>query len=582
MSARGILLALCGAVLTAHGTTLDVTVRHVFDGSPLLLDSLRYENAAGETLSVTRLSYLLSGFALEREEGGWVELPGQVAWLDAEAHRVDARLAAVPAGKYRAVGFDVGLAPEQNDNTDLSKLAPDNPLNPNVNGLHWSWQGGYIFLALEGHYRDAAQVIRGYALHLARDKNRTRINLPVLMDLRHDGTLALDFDLGAMLNAPRPLSFEKDGSATHSRDGDPVAAAMIMNLPAAFRVERFISSLPSISLPSPIKPLYMPVSFTPYPFTMSRTFPIPDLPRDNPLIRERVTLGERLFHDPLLSRDGTVSCSSCHQASSDFSDPRRFSLGVDGRVGTRHAMPLFNLAWKSSFFWDGRAPSIRAQVWTPIQDHAEMDETPARVIEKLTASPAYAPLFTAAFGSPQITQEKVGLAIENFLLTITSYNAKFDRAMRGQEKFTPEEQRGFQLFMTEYEPRTGQYGADCFHCHGGALFTDHQFHNNGLPLAPGDTGRYAITHKEADRGKFATPSLRNLLYTGPYMHDGRFTTLEQVVAHYDHGVVRTPTLDPNLAKHPDDGLKLSPADQQAIVAFLKTLSESAPIQVTKN
>jgi len=127
--------------------------------------------------------------------------------------------------------------------------------------------------------------------------------------------------------------------------------------------------------------------------------------------------------------------------------------------------------------------------------------------------------------------------------------------------------------MTEYEPRTGQYGADCFHCHGGALFTDHQFHNNGLELAAGDTGRYAVTHDEADRGKFATPSLRNLGRTGPYMHDGRFTTLEEVVAHYDHGVQRTATLDPSLAKHPDDGLKLSATDQRAIVAFLNTLND---------
>jgi cytochrome c peroxidase len=567
-----LLLVLCA---TARCTVLELEMSRVFNGDPLLLDSLRYQNAAHETLSVTRLSYLLSGFALQREDGSWVELPAQAIWMDEGAHRQEGRLAGIPDAEYRALRFDVGLGAAQNA-ADPATLPPDDPLNPNLDGLHWSWQGGYIFLALEGYYRAASGELRGYELHLAREQNRTRITLPVPMDLRHDGALAINLDIGALLGSPRALSFETDGASTHSRDADPVAAALVGNLTATFGVRQFISSLPAISLPSPIKPLYMPAVFTPYRFTMSRSFPIPDLPRDNPLIEERVALGSRLFHDPMLSRDGSISCASCHQQDHAFSDPRRFSVGVDGRTGTRHAMPLFNLAWKTSFFWDGRAASLREQPWTPIQEHTEMDEKPERVIAKVSAAPAYGPLFNAAFGSPEVTREKIGLALENFLLTLTSYNAKFDRAMRGQEKLTADEQHGFQLFMTEYEPRTGQYGADCFHCHGGALFTDHQFHNNGLELAPGDTGRYAVTHDEADRGKFATPSLRNLGRTGPYMHDGRFTTLEEVVAHYDHGVQRSATLDPSLAKHPDDGLKLSPADQRAIVAFLNTLNDEGP------
>ena len=126
--------------------------------------------------------------------------------------------------------------------------------------------------------------------------------------------------------------------------------------------------------------------------------------------------------------------------------------------------------------------------------------------------------------------------------------------------------------MTEYEPRTGQFGADCFHCHGGPLFSDHQFHNNGLAPDDADPGRFRVTNNEADRNKFSTPSLRNIARTAPYMHDGRFATLEEVVAHYDHGVTRTPTLDPNLAKHPPEGLNLSEADQRALVAFLKSLN----------
>ena len=293
----------------------------------------------------------------------------------------------------------------------------------------------------------------------------------------------LDFDLAALFNVPRPLSFERDGTATHSRAGDPIAAKLVANLPGAFRVTQVLSAAPAISRPVPVKPLYLPEKFTPYRFTMSGTFPVPDLPRDNPLIEERVALGKALFSETALSRDGTLSCASCHVSQSAFADPRRYSLGVRGQTGRRHAMPLLNLAWKSSFFWDGRAPSLRAQALMPIQDHTEMDESLTNVVAKLSCrrrgargvlrpTNDYPALFAAAFGSPEITAEKVGLALEQFVLTLTSFDSKFDRAMRGKARLTADEQRGFELFMTEYEPRTGQFGADCFHCHGGANFSD--------------------------------------------------------------------------------------------------------------
>ena len=554
------------------GATLEIAMRHTFNGDPLLLDSLRYQNAAGETVSFTRMSYLLSGFAIEREDGTWLEVPDQHAWMDAAKRRTSLRLDGIAGGKYRALRFHIG--PDATANaSDPAKLAADHPLNANLNGLHWSWQGGYIFLAIEGHFRAGASELKGYAHHLARDPNRTRISLAAPLDLTHDAAVLLDFDLGTLLNAPRPISFEKDGTATHSRDGDPIAAALVANLPGSFRVAQVLSSAPAISRPSPVKPLYLPEKFTPYRFTMSGTFPVPDLPRDNPLIEERVALGKALFNETTLSRDGTLSCASCHVANFAFTDARRFSLGVRGQKGTRNSMPLINLAWKTSFFWDGRAPSLRAQALMPIEDHTEMDETLDRVTAKLAATKEYPPLFTAAFGSPEITPEKLGLAIEQFLLTLTAFNAKFDHALRGNAVLTDDEKRGFELFMTEFEPRTGQRGADCFHCHGGPLFSDHQFHNNGLAPNDDDTGRFRITHAESDRNKFATPSLRNVARTAPYMHDGRFATLEEVVAHYSTGMHRSPTLDPNLAKHPEGGLQLSPADQHALVAFLKTLTE---------
>jgi cytochrome c peroxidase len=209
----------------------------------------------------------------------------------------------------------------------------------------------------------------------------------------------------------------------------------------------------------------------------------------------------------------------------------------------------------------------------PIQDHLEMDEKPDRIAEKLKADPLYPPLFLQAFGSGAITPETIALALENFLLTKLSFDSKFDRALKGSEPLTEQEQRGLELFFTESEPRLGRRGADCFHCHGGALFSDHGFHNNGLPLTD-DLGLAAITGKDTDRFKFSTPSLRNVGLTAPYMHDGRFATLEEVVKHYNEGFVASETLDPNLAKHPG-GLGLSAEDQAELVAFLKALSDPA-------
>jgi cytochrome c peroxidase len=237
-------------------------------------------------------------------------------------------------------------------------------------------------------------------------------------------------------------------------------------------------------------------------------------------------------------------------------------------------MPLFNLAWQTNFFWDGRAQSLREQVLAPIQNPMEMHATLDFVITNLTGG-GYTTAFEAAFGSREITSDRIARALEQYLLTLVSGNSKFDRIQAGQEKPTDEEAKGYQLFFTEYDPRHDQYGADCFHCHGGALFSDFGFHNNGLDLDANttDSGRSAITQRKSDWAKFKTPSLRNVAATGPYMHDGRFNTLEEVIAHYVQGVQRSDTLDPNLAKHPDGGVPLSAGDQRALIAFLKTLTD---------
>lgn len=549
---------------------MEIIIEPVFQGEPLRLDSLRYQIAGGETLSVTRLSYLLSGFAVERDDGQWLEIPGTVAWMDSASRRNSIQLEDLPAGSYRSIRFHIG--PDAATNAaDVAKFPASHPLNPNLNGLHWSWQGGFIFMSVEGLFRNATSEPKGFAHHLARDPNRTRISLNTTLDLTHDAAVIVHFDLAHLFNAPRRLSFEKDGAATHSREGDPIAAALVANLPGSFRVNRQVSAAHIVRNRPAVVPIDLPEKFTPYRFAMSRTFPVPDLPRDNPLIEERVALGEKLFHDTAISHDGSVSCASCH-ADSAFTDRLPLSIRIDGKMGDRNSMPLFNLAWKREFFWDGRAPSLREQVLMPIADHREMDESLENVSKKLTKSPCYARLFGAAFRSEGITAEKIALALEQFLLTLSARDAKFDQAISGKTKLTEQETRGFELFMTEYEPRTGQFGADCFHCHGGALFSDHQFHNNGL--SGDDRGRAKVTGSAADHGKFATPSLRNIALTAPYMHDGRFATLEEVVEHYSSGVQRSPTLDPNLAKHPANGLNLATADKAALVAFLKTLTSA--------
>jgi cytochrome c peroxidase len=297
------------------------------------------------------------------------------------------------------------------------------------------------------------------------------------------------------------------------------------------------------------------------------------LPSDNPLTVEGVNLGRRLFHDARLSKNNSQSCATCHDQRKAFAEERRNSIGESGQIGRRNAMPLVNLAWAREFFWDGRANSLREQVLIPIQDAHEMNETLERVVAKLEDVEDYPARFQAAFGSAGITSGRMALALEQFLLTLVSQESKFDRAARRLDTLTPQEQRGLQLFVTEHDPARGLRGADCFHCHGGNLFSNHQFLNNGLEERAGDLGRMEVTGRETDRAKFKVPTLRNVALTAPYMHDGRFATLEEVVEHYNGSLHRSPNLDPNLAKHPESGLGLSPEDKADLVAFLKALTD---------
>jgi cytochrome c peroxidase len=580
--AIGLFFALFVPLASALPATLQIHIAPKVSGQELQPGSLRYQTSANETFSITRVSYLVSDFALQRDDGSWLQLSNTVAWMDFQQNRDSIRLEDIPAGEFRTLHFSVGLNTNLN-HADIVSFPATHPLNPNLNGLYWSWQGGFIFLALEGLWRNASGELDGWAYHLARDTNCMRVTLAAPLTITNETKLELDFDLATVLNAPRPLSFTREGSSTHSRDGDPISAALVKNLPGAFRVHRITQLTREEIAATHLAPLYLPKQFTPFEFQMGATFPMPDLPRDNPLTVERVELGQKLFFEKSFSINDRQSCADCHLSEKAFTDGLTTARGAEGVFGPRKTMPLFNLAWKKEFFWDGRAKSLREQVLDPIQNPSEMHQSLTNLVLKLSrTNDSYSPLFTKAFGSPEITMEKITLALENYLLTLTSFDSKFDRVMRGDQTFSAEEQRGFELFSTEYDPRLGQLGADCFHCHGGPLFQSQSFANNGLDATFSDKGRGKVTGWTLDNGKFAVPSLRNVALTAPYMHDGRFKTLEEVIEHYATGVKRSATLDPNLAKHPDGGIPLSPADKHALVAFLKTLTDEkfVPLSAT--
>jgi len=297
----------------------------------------------------------------------------------------------------------------------------------------------------------------------------------------------------------------------------------------------------------------------------SRLGKLPKLkhPLDNPYSEKVSLLGEKIFFDPILSSDNSISCASCHNPKNSFSDTRRFSIGVDGKLGSRHAMPLANIAWGLSFFWDGRASSLEEQALAPVTNPLEMNESWPNVLNKLNSHPEYPSLFLEAFGVSVITKELVSKSIAQYERGLLSVNSKYQRYLRGEESLSVMETQGMNLFFSEK--------AECFHCHGGALLSDQGFHSNGLDLITLDLGLGGVTHKTVDMGKFKTPSLQNVAYRTHYMHDGRFTTLEQVVDHYNNGVKNSPNLDPLFQN--GRTLDLTETEKKALVEFLKSFSD---------
>ncbi|MCB0707325.1 MAG: cytochrome-c peroxidase [Saprospiraceae bacterium] len=314
---------------------------------------------------------------------------------------------------------------------------------------------------------------------------------------------------------------------------------------------------------------------TPFQFTYGN-FPDPDLPSDNPLSIAGVELGRMLFYEKMLSKDGSQACASCHLQTDAFTDIRQFSVGVEGLNGKRQAMAAFNLAWhQNGFFWDGRAPGLRDQSLMPIQDPLEMNETLEGVILKLSGSTAYRDQFVRAFENGKINALNISLALEQFMFTIVSVNSRYDQFVKGEVELSESEQRGYDLFFTEYDPWGSEKGGECFHCHAGFNFTNDRFMNNGLDAEAAftDEGRFKVTGDPADRAKFKVPSLRNIALTAPYMHDGRFATLEEVLDHYIAGVKDSPTVDPLMQYNLNPGLDLDAQDKQDLINFLQTLTD---------
>lgn len=314
---------------------------------------------------------------------------------------------------------------------------------------------------------------------------------------------------------------------------------------------------------------------TPYTLKLPEWLPTPSLPDDNPLTIQGIKLGNKLFFEKKLSRDNSQSCGSCHNQQLAFTDNlKALSVGIRGLEGKRNSMPIFNMFYhKTGFFWDGRSQTLREQSLIPIEDHLEMDDNLQNVVEKLKNQKEYPQLFFDAFGNTEINPERLGLALEQYMLSIVSGNSKYDRVQAGLEEFTPSEERGFNLFFAEREMITIFKGADCFHCHSGPNFSNNEFMNNGLDKTFTDLGLGEVTKRTSDNGKFKVPSLRNIEVTPPYMHDGRFKTLEEVVRHYNSEVKESPTLDPNM--HGSSlGLNLDDDNINDLVNFLKTLTDS--------
>ena len=300
-------------------------------------------------------------------------------------------------------------------------------------------------------------------------------------------------------------------------------------------------------------------------------FPTPNYHYDkNPLSAEGIALGKRLFFDPILSKDNTISCGSCHHPNQAYADAgKQFSQGIHQQLTKRNTPGLFNLRWHRDFFADGGVRHFELIPLAPLVNRQEMDGDLRDLISKLQNNETYRRQFHKVFQIDSIQSKHILYALAQFMGTLISANARYDQYILGKVDFTILEKKGLQLFTQK-----------CSTCHStkNQLFTDLSYRNIGLDSTPVDLGRYRITERDQDKGLFKVPSLRNVMLTEPYMHDGRFETIEEVLKHYNQGVKQSPTLDQHLQSSSRLGIAISPKDKQALVAFLHTLTDSSFIK----
>lgn len=302
------------------------------------------------------------------------------------------------------------------------------------------------------------------------------------------------------------------------------------------------------------------------------------IPADNPLTKEGVYLGRMLFYDERLSATGKVACATCHQPARAFTDGRALSVGVTGKPTTRNAMSLVNLLWVRRLFWNGRAESLEAQALVPLTHPDEMGLKPGQAAAILQRTPPYPALFRRVFRTDTITDAHVAKALAQFERTLISANAPYDRYLQGQYTLTEAESRGLRLFTAAPNPARGIRGGNCAHCHGGPKLYQELFHTNGLDATPADSGRQALTKLPLDRGRFRVPTLRNIALTAPYMHDGRFATLDTVLDHYSDHVQAAPNLPTELVAANAGGLRFTRQEKQDLLAFLRLFTDSSFVQ----
>lgn len=334
-------------------------------------------------------------------------------------------------------------------------------------------------------------------------------------------------------------------------------------------MKRLIRSLSIILLlASCNKEDYEPISYNNPEITLSIPLDFPELNNSvytNKPTKYGVELGEKLFFEKKLSKNNTISCSSCHIPKNAFADHNTKGIGIEGRVGIRNTPPIQNLAFMQVYNWDGNKRQLENQPLVPIITHEEMDSSILEVISKIENDQSYIELFTKTFGDAQITPDRIFNSIAQFEYTLISANSKYDKVKRNEgETFTENEKQGYKVFQEK-----------CMSCHSSELFTDQSFRNIGFPINPSteEAGRARVTGKTEDYMRFRVPTLRNIEYTAPYGSFGQFSTLQEVLDYLDNGVLEADNLDP-IFKENNNKIPLTEQEKHNLISFLKTLSDS--------